>query len=210
MKIADTGPGIPEEFVSRIFEPFFTTKDVDSGTGIGLSFCHRIITSHDGGIRVESGQGRGTSFFISLPASSHKDAAAQPDEADNKMPGGLPVLVVDDESDVSELIAEVLSRDGYQVTTAGSGIEALQQLSKSRFALMLSDLKMPDMDGRRLSEQVSADYPDIADRLGFITGDTMSPSARKFLDNSGRPFLEKPIKPAELRKLVAALLEQAG
>ena len=120
------------------------------------------------------------------------------------------VLVVDDESDVSELIAEVLSRDGYQVTTAGSGIEALQQLSKSRFALMLSDLKMPDMDGRRLSEQVSADYPDIADRLGFITGDTMSPSARKFLDNSGRPFLEKPIKPAELRKLVAALLEQAG
>ncbi len=210
LKIADTGPGIPDEIVSRIFEPFFTTKDVGAGTGIGLSFCHRIITSHDGTIRVESSEGDGTTFFISLPASRRPDTVAEPAEAGDSTTGGLSVLVVDDETEVGELIAEVLSRDGYQVTTAASGTEALKELSKSSFSLVLSDLKMPDMDGRKLFEQVSAEHPDMASRLGFITGDTMSPGARTFLDNSARPFLEKPIKPTELRKLVATLRNPAA
>ena len=209
VKVEDTGPGIPDEILSRVFEPFFTTKDVGSGTGIGLSFCHRIISSHSGAIRVENNSKGGTSFFILLPVSSRKDKAMEADEAGDTALGGLSVLVVDDEADVGELIAEVLTRDGYHVTTAGSGVEALKVLSDARFSLLLSDLKMPDMDGRKLFDEVRTQHPEMLDRLGFITGDTMSPNAREFLDKSGRPFLEKPIKPAELRKLVAALLEQA-
>ena len=209
VKIADTGPGIPDEIVSRVFEPFFTTKDVGAGTGIGLSFCHRIVASHNGQIRVESGTGKGTAFFVSLPVSSRTSAEPAPDEAEAELPGGHSILVVDDEAEVGELIAEVLTRDGYKVVLARSGVEALQQLARASFSLVLSDLKMPDMDGRRLFDRVTDKFPQMADRLAFITGDTMSPGARSFLDGSGRPFLEKPIKPEELRKLVGTILGDA-
>ncbi len=210
VKIADTGPGIPKEIVSRIFEPFFTTKEVGSGTGIGLSFCHRIIATHNGSIRVSRPVNGGTAFFVYLPASSSqlKQAALEKVEALNQ--DGTSVLVVDDEPEVGELIAEILSRDGYVTTMANSGPEALKLLAAESYSVVLSDLKMPDMGGPRLLEHISADHPEHAKRIGFITGDTMSPTARAFLENSGRPFLEKPIKPDELRKLVRRLLEQSA
>lgn len=210
VKFADTGPGIPKEIVSRIFEPFFTTKEVGSGTGIGLSFCHRIVTTHNGTIRVSAPANGGTAFFISLPVSSRGSTATASEEVDTGTHGGTSVLVVDDEPEVGELIAEILSRDGYVTTTVNSGPEALRNLSENRYSVILSDLKMPDMGGPKLFEHISADHPDQARRLGFITGDTMSPTARAFLDESGRPFLEKPIKPDELRKLVSGILEQSA
>lgn len=210
IKFADTGPGIPKEIVSRIFEPFFTTKEVGSGTGIGLSFCHRIVTTHSGNIRVSTPANGGTAFFISFPASNQKSSPAKLEDADAQTQDGTSILVVDDEPEVGELIAEILSRDGYVTTMANSGPEALNRLSENRYAVILSDLKMPDMGGPKLYEHIKADHPDQVDQLGFITGDTMSPTARSFLDKSGRPFLEKPIKPDELRKLVSRILEKTG
>ena len=206
VKIADSGPGIPDDIISRIFEPFFTTKGVGTGTGIGLSFCHRIVTSHNGLIRVESGTGKGTAFFVSLPVSGRAEIVCDPADQPAEPGEGHAVLVVDDEPAVGELIAEVLSRDGYRVTMARSGVEALRQLADDRFAVVLSDLKMPDMDGRKLFSEVAGEYPKMVDRLAFVTGDTMSPAARTFLNKSGCPFLEKPIKPSELRKLVSTML----
>lgn len=208
VKFADTGPGIPREIISRIFEPFFTTKEVGSGTGIGLSFCHRIVTTHNGSIRVATPANGGTAFFISFPTSSHKSSPAAADDTNSQTHDGSSVLVVDDEPEVGELIAEILSRDGYSTTMANSGPEALNRLSEGSYAVILSDLKMPEMGGPKLYEHIKADHPDQAERLGFITGDTMSPSARSFLDKSGRPFLEKPIKPDELRKLVSRIQEE--
>ncbi len=210
VKFSDSGPGIPKDIVSRIFEPFFTTKEVGSGTGIGLSFCHRIVTTHNGNIRVTTPANGGTAFFISFPASSHKSVPAASDGSESRSQDGTAVLVVDDEPEVGELIAEILSRDGYVTTMANSGPEALKRLAERNYAVILSDLKMPDMGGPKLFEHIEADHPDQSGRVGFITGDTMSPTARAFLDNSGRPFLEKPIKPDELRKLVSKILEQAA
>ena len=210
IKIADSGPGIPEEIVSRIFEPFFTTKEVGSGTGIGLSFCHRIVTTHNGSIRVTTPVNGGTAFFIYLPASSQKPGPTQSEETETQTQHGISVLVVDDEPEVGELIAEILSRNGYATTMANSGPEALKLLAANNYAVVLSDLKMPDMGGPKLLEHIREHHSEHAERLGFITGDTMSPSARAFLDSSGRPFLEKPIKPDELRRLVTGLLEKSG
>ncbi|WP_353646814.1 PAS-domain containing protein [Mesorhizobium sp. WSM2239] len=202
VSVADTGPGIPKEILPRIFEPFFTTKEIGAGTGIGLSFCHRIVQSHGGTIEVESSEGGGSTFILSLPASERIDEHAEivADELPNST--GVACLVVDDEEEVGDLIGEVLRRDGFQVTIARSGEEALRQLENRTFALILSDLKMPNMDGRGLFNRIANLHPAELDRLAFLTGDTISPDAQVFLRATKRPYLEKPIKPAELRSFV--------
>ncbi|TIY10428.1 MAG: response regulator, partial [Mesorhizobium sp.] len=115
-------------------------------------------------------------------------------------------LVVDDEEEVGELVAEVLRRDGFKVTIARSGEEALLHLQNRTFALILSDLKMPNMDGRGLFNQIAKLHPAELDRLAFLTGDTISPDAQMFLRAAKRPYLEKPIKPNELRSFVSNLV----
>ena len=110
VKIADTGPGISSEIVSRIFEPFFTTKDVGAGTGIGLSFCHRIVQSHGGTIEVETAEGQGSTFIITLPVSSRPGEQAEVVTEDLASSAGLACLVVEDERDVGDVIAGVASQ----------------------------------------------------------------------------------------------------
>src|SRR5262249_30254041 len=123
-------------------------------------------------------------------------------------PAGLTCLVVEDEEEVRDLIADILKRAGYRVVVAGSGEEALRQLRKRTFGLILSDLKMPNMDGRRLFNHISDLYPAEVHKLAFLTGDTISPDAKAFLRATKRPYLEKPIRPTDLRTLVSKLLEQ--
>ncbi len=177
------------------------------GTGIGLAFCHRIVETHGGSIRVECKPGQGTAFFVRLPASSRPDEGADEALELQAQAQNTRVLVIDDEPDVAELIAEVLRTDGHDVTIANSGAEALRKLQRESFSVILSDLKMANLDGASLFAKLKQDHPKLASRVGFITGDTMSPKARAFLDASGRPFLEKPIRPKELRDLFSTLRE---
>ncbi len=208
IKVQDTGPGIPEAVRSRIFEPFFTTKEVGEGTGIGLAFCHRIVETHGGTIRAapvpESG---GTAFFVRLPASAQIDEAVEESSEDAGTDKRIRTLVIDDEQDVADLISEILTSDGHEVTIANSGTEALQKIQKHRYTVILSDLKMANLDGPSLFARLQEHHPEMAERVGFITGDTMSPKARNFLDASKRPFLEKPIRPNELREMFMELVE---
>ncbi len=208
VKIEDNGPGIPEEIRSRVFEPFFTTKDVGSGTGIGLAFCHRIIETHGGTITLKSKPGQQTAFFIRLPASYRPEGALDEEMRDLEKGAGEAILVVDDERDVGDLITEILRNEGYLVAIARSGVEALRKLKRRPFQLILSDLNMPNLDGEQLFDVLSSDHPDLIDALAFVTGDTMSPKARSFLEGSGRPYLEKPIRPQELRELAQDLLSR--
>jgi PAS domain S-box-containing protein len=206
IKVADTGPGIFAEIRSRIFEPFFTTKEVGKGTGIGLSFCHRIVQSHGGTIKLETAEGFGSIFTVSLPSSNRQETHEEVAAVAPAKSAGRTCLVVDDETEVGDLIAEVLAQDGFKVTVARSGEEALQQLSKHSYSLILSDLKMPNIDGRTMFKHISDFHPDEVERLAFLTGDTVSPDAQIFLRATKRPFLEKPVKPNELRAFVARLL----
>jgi len=208
IEITDNGPGIPEEIRSRIFEPFFTTKDVGAGTGIGLAFCHRIVETQGGSIRVMANHMGGSTFIVRLPASSSADAGLDGGEDAATFGYGTAILIVDDESDVAEFIGETLSNDGFEVTHAASGHQALSELRKRPYAVILSDLKMPGMDGPELFAELKKRYPHLVGKLGFMTGDTMSPRARGFLEASGRPFLEKPIRPAELRDFVLRLRDE--
>jgi PAS domain S-box-containing protein len=205
IKIADSGPGMPEAIRSRIFEPFFTTKQVGSGTGIGLAFCHRIIETHNGAIRVESQPGEGTSFFIRLPASGRPREINRTGRAAETRKEGEQILVVEDETDVAGLMAEILRKDGYGVTCVEDGAAALREIGQKPFTLILCDLNMPGLDGRNFFFKLSEHHPALAARLAFVTGDTMGQKARDFLKSAGRPYLEKPIRPTELRHLVAEL-----
>jgi CheY-like chemotaxis protein len=144
---------------------------------------------------------------VRLPTTEvESDAAATTRPAETAVSRGA-VLVVDDEEDVSDLIREILQRDGFEVTVANSAETALERVASGDFALILSDLNMPGLGGRGFYERLLRDRPALARRMGFVTGDTMSPQARGFLDGAGRPFLEKPIAPEELRRLARAMLE---
>ena len=205
VKVKDSGPGIPEPIRSRIFEPFFTTKEVGAGTGIGLAFCHRIVDAHGGRIKVASRPGEGATFVIALPARPRQPDADGPGTRVEAVESGLSVLLIDDEADVREILAESLRADGHRVDLAESGGEALRLLGAGVYDVILSDLKMPGLDGPRLYGHLSANAPELVSRLGFVTGDAMSPAARSFLKTADRPYVEKPATTDDLRSLLARL-----
>jgi len=207
VKVSDNAGGISEDIRSRIFEPFFTTKEVGSGTGIGLAFCHRIVESHNGSITAESALGGGTTFMVRLPVASGAAAEHTSHGSGLSRTSGLSVLVIDDEDDIANMISEILKTSGHAVALAHSGIDALRMLGNDEYDVILSDLKMPNLDGPALFEKLKVDQPGLIARLAFVTGDTMSPKARKFLKSSGRPYIEKPIRPDDLRELVHSLTE---
>lgn len=206
--VSDDGPGIPNTIRNRIFEPLFTTKEVGEGTGIGLAFCHRVITAHSGTIRLED-NAPGARFIITLPVCATTAPKRAPDIITASPLRRARVLVVDDEPEVVELVSEILSKDGFEIDSAASAEAALALIETRQHALILTDLNMPGMGGKGFFEMVSARRPALARRIGFVTGDTMSPPVRRFLEDSGQPYLEKPIAPAELRSLARRMLEAA-
>lgn len=204
--VSDNGPGVPEAIRSRIFDPLFTTKDVGQGTGIGLAFCHRVMSAHGGAIRLEPG-GPGATFVLTLPMTDAVEGARAENPTPDAASGHARVLVVDDEPAVADIIGEILGKEGFAVDCTDSAETALQMIQDHAYALILSDLNMPGLGGKGFFEAVSAARPALARRIAFVTGDTMSPKARGFLDNAGQPYLEKPIAPAELRRLARQMLE---
>ena len=210
LRVTDDGPGVPKAIRGRIFDPLFTTKDVGKGTGIGLAFCHRVVTSHDGRIRLDAEAGRGATFVITLPIGGRNVASSTEDTDTPAAARPARILVVDDEEDVAELIREILIKDGFAVDYAASPEAAIKRVRSNTYALILTDLNMPGIGGRGLYDLIVREVPAMSKRIGFVTGDTMSLSARSFLDGTGRPYLEKPIAPKELRALTRSMLELAA
>jgi PAS domain S-box-containing protein len=211
LRMIDSGPGVPDKIKTRIFEPFFTTKPVGVGTGIGLSVCHGVVTSHGGTITVGDAPGGGTVFTLRLPlgtaqAAEPAKAAAPPAPAT----GGGQILVVDDEPEVGQSLADILASDGYRVDLAESAQAALDAVARHDYALVLSDVRMPGMSGIELYRRLATLRPELAERFIAITGDTLSASVRSFLDETGRPCIDKPFVPAEVRELVARCFAGQG
>lgn len=210
VEVKDNGPGIPPEIRSRIFEPLFTTKAVGTGTGIGLAMCHRIIKAHDGTIEVDNTVNEGATFVIRLPVSVTPGTASG--EVDELHRGAEPLaaLIVDDEADVAELLGDILRADGHRVEIAHSGSAALETIEQRDFDIILSDLRMPGLDGPSLYRVLEERQSDLLSRVAFITGDALSPKIKSFLQTVGRPYIEKPIIPQEVRNLVRLVSESGG
>ncbi|MCK7615077.1 PAS-domain containing protein [Roseibium sediminicola] len=205
LEVSDNGPGIAEDILARIFEPFFTTKEVGEGTGVGLAFSHRIIDTHGGLLEVTSTPGEGTRFFVKLKAVKPEAGEAPETAAPGEGLDQKRVLVVDDEADVGELISDLLTDLGCRATRVTDAREALSLLSRSPFDLILSDFKMPGMDGEAFFKVLQERLPSYTGRIGFITGDSMGKAVDRFLAASGRPFIEKPILKEDLANLVRTL-----
>ncbi|MFO1058157.1 MAG: response regulator [Dongiaceae bacterium] len=203
LSVADSGPGVPPALRARIFEPFFTTKPVGAGGGIGLSVCYGAITAHGGTIAVEDAPGGGARFVVRLPATA---AAAAPEaEPVDAAPGVRHVLIVDDEPEVRDTLAEILARDGYRIDMADGGRAALERIGHRRYDVVVSDIRMPDIDGIMLFRRLRELGTGLERRFVVVTGDMLSPSIRDFLDEARLPCIDKPFVPGEVRRLVAAV-----
>jgi len=206
--ISDNGPGIEPDLRSRVFEPFFTTKPVGSGTGIGLSICHAFVSAHGGSIEIDETPGGGATFKIRLPVVAVE--AAHPLTPTESVPeiARRRALVIDDERDLAELLAEMLEREGFAVEVAFDGEQALAELGRRSYDLVLSDVRMPDLDGPALLRRLQSDWPALVKRLIFITGDTVGLGTGSALDKLGRPVIEKPISPDEMRRVIQETLAE--
>jgi len=207
MRVRDNGPGIAAELRERVFEPFFTTKSEGVGTGLGLAVSRSIARDHGGELTVQDDDGVGACFCLQMPVSGEPEATETepvPLTAADEVSARL--LVVDDEPEIAELIGEMLAGAGYEVMTAESGAVALAMLAEARFDAIVSDLHMPELDGAGLWREVKRTQPALARRMLFVTGDTLSPTARQFLDEARCDRLNKPFAKAELLARVAALL----
>ena len=203
LEIADNGPGIPAAVVSRVFEPFFTTKPAGEGTGLGLSLCRGIVESHGGTIHLESTPGEGTLFRIELPVG--KEVGAVPLTVAEPAAGEVipaRVLLVEDEVELADVVAELLSARGHHVDVARNGREALEKLDRQTYHVILSDLRMPEMDGPTLYAEVQRRFPGLERCFVFVTGDTFAGRTTDFLERTGCPSLAKPFTLEDVERIV--------
>jgi signal transduction histidine kinase/ActR/RegA family two-component response regulator len=170
--VSDTGIGMSEETCSRVFDPFFTTKG-EAGMGLGLAVCYGIIQRHGGSVDIDSDVGEGTTFRITLPKAeaSIKAEPATQDVARLRLvrKSTKPsILIVDDEECVRELLVDILESEGYEVTTAENGEQALKEFEEKRFKAVFTDVGMPGMSGWELARTIRERDNQIP--LAVITG----------------------------------------
>lgn len=215
LSVTDTGVGIPADALGKIFEPFFTTKDVGKGTGLGLSTAYGIVKQSGGFIFADSEPGRGTTFTLYLPV--HKGESAKPVDqplpaADHAKPGDLwgsgEILVVEDEDMVRAVAERALTRQGYSVTVAEDGERALEICETRRdFAIILSDVVMPGMDGPAMARKLRETLPDVP--ILFMSG-YAEEQLRESINLERVHFLPKPFSVQQLAEAVRKVLPAKG
>jgi signal transduction histidine kinase len=196
--VTDNGPGIPPHIMPFIFDPFFTTKTLGEGTGLGLSIAHTLIENHGGTISARSEPGE-TVFTIELPIVRTPQPAPNAHETVPlpipvpRQPGRLGrVLVVDDEVAIVDAIAEFLDLQNVTADKANDGNEALQLLGRNRYDAVISDIRMPGLDGPQLYERASAMQPAYKDRFLFMSGDLVRENTQTFVASQSCACLSKP------------------
>ncbi len=207
--ISDNGPGIPDEIKTRVFDPFFTTKPAGAGTGIGLAVSRGIVEAHGGTLTLGQSDSGGARFVLHLPIQPDDAAADEIATAPEAKPPERvrpKILIVDDEEDVGGTLAEMLTAMGFACDVANGGEAGLDYLREKTPTAILCDMRMPGVDGPAVFAWLSKHKPDLKERIAFVTGDTLGHASATFLAASGRPVLEKPFLPAELRRMMNDLI----
>lgn len=215
VSVQDTGPGIPTEHLERIFDPFWTTKAPGEGTGLGLSLVHDIVTAHGGTIRVDSEPGHGARFTVLLPAAGSIAPATDAHEPSGPAPErSLSILVVDDEAPVRATLVRYLRRRGHRVDEAADGAAALEHIEAARAArvaydAIVSDLRMPGLDGAHLLARLREQDEGMDRRLIFLTGDAASPAVERLLADAQAPVLMKPFEFSTVAAMIREVVTSA-
>jgi signal transduction histidine kinase/ligand-binding sensor domain-containing protein/CheY-like chemotaxis protein len=208
LTVSDTGHGIPRVVMKRIFDPYFTTKDAGEGTGMGLAVIHGIVKSHAGDISVYSEPGKGTSFHVFLPRILENHTVEAAAKSGDTLPGGSEhILLVDDESALTEMGAQVLGRLGYSVTGKSDPLEAVEAFKRDpyQFQLVITDLTMPKMTGIRMAETIKEINPTVPVILcsGFSAA-----VPEEIIDSHVDDFVMKPVIKSELAQVVRDVLDR--
>ncbi len=209
VEVSDNGREIPIEIMGQIFDPFFTTKEVGKGTGLGLSTSYGIIRDHEGEIIVRRGKNLKT-FVISLPQADEKQDVPEQVSIDKGeiAAHGESILVVDDEPVIVNLLEAFFTRKGFSVITAESGNEALAKLKEKDVELIITDIKMPEMDGKRFYNEIRNNKPELLNKLLFITGDTLNSETRAFLKEFNGCYLRKPFSFDEITESINLIINK--
>ncbi len=209
LSVTDSGHGMDAATRAQIFEPFFTTKEVGKGTGLGLATVYGIVKQSDGFIEVESEPGRGASFKVYLPRV--EEAVAVPEAAKasgTRLGGSETVLLVEDDENLRMLAREILTVQGYTVLEAAVPSDALRihQAHPDRIDLLLTDIVMPEMNGRQLADRLKVARPEMA--VLFMSGYTGAAlGERGEVAEFTGPLLQKPFTPDGLSRRVRELLD---
>jgi PAS domain S-box-containing protein len=211
LTVRDTGVGMDERTRARIFEPFFTTKELGKGTGLGLATVYGVVKQSGGYIAVESEIGKGTSFDIHLPfvSCSGLDSACE-ERTPGVLQGDETVLLIEDEETLRSLSADFLRQHGYNVLSAGNGAEAIRLLEDHAGAidLLITDVVMPEMNGKELANRVSRLRPEV--RIMFMSGYTPDTLREHGILAEQAPVLNKPFTREALVRRVREVLDASG
>ncbi|MBU1413787.1 response regulator, partial [Myxococcota bacterium] len=207
LKVSDTGQGMDEETRSRLFEPFFTTKALGKGTGLGLATIHGIVSQNNGSICVRSEVGEGTTFRIFLPRQIEPTAAVVPEAAHADAFGTETLLLVEDEPEILHVARRILERHGYRVLIASTPAEAIRQATghAAEIRLLVSDVIMPEMNGRDLAGRLGALIPGL--KCLFMSGYTADYIAHHGVLDEGVHFIQKPFTKKAFTEMVRQVLD---
>lgn len=207
LMVNDTGSGMSRETLRHIFEPFFTTKEVGKGTGLGLATVYGIVRQNKGFILVDTEEGRGTSMRIYLPRHAGIREATEPVQRSAAVRGGNEtILLVEDEITILRITKSALQNLGYTVVTANNPMEALQLAEQysNRIDLLITDVIMPEMNGRELEAKILEKHPHI--KSLFISGYTADVIVHEGVLDEGINFLQKPFTVQEIATAIRTTL----
>jgi len=207
LTVSDDGHGMDKETLSHIFEPFFTTKGTGEGTGLGLATVYGAVKQNNGFINVYSEPDTGTTFKIYLPR--HKGSAGPVAEGLARPPvrGKETILLVEDEPSMLTMITRMLTRQGYAVIPANTPSEAIRLAGENvdSIHLLMTDVVMPEMNGRDLANNLISLYPGLK-RL-FMSGSTANVIAHNGVLDQGVHFIQKPFSIEDLSAKIRAVLD---
>jgi two-component system cell cycle sensor histidine kinase/response regulator CckA len=208
LAVSDTGCGMDEATQSRIFEPFFTTKELGKGTGLGLPTVLGIVEQSGGRVSVYSEPGIGTTFKVYMPSGGSKPSAASAPvavETATRPSGSGTILLVEDNDAVRRPVARLLADLGYDVLQANGPEEALVLAQGRTLDLLVTDVVMPGMNGRLLSEKLVSAQPSM--KVLFMSGYTDDAVIARGVIEPGTAFLQKPFGADRLAQKVRELLD---
>lgn len=207
LTVSDTGSGMSPEVLSHAFEPFFTTKATGEGTGLGLSTVYGIVRQHHGGVDIVSDEGRGTSVTIYLPAHDGDSRPAEQSDPARTPVGTETVLLIEDEAAVRRVARRILERLGYSVLEVESPTEGIRFVEDypGRIDLVLSDVVMPEMNGRECVDRLVELRPGL--RSLFMSGYTETAVARSGVLDTDTNFIQKPFTMQSLATAVRQALD---
>jgi two-component system, cell cycle sensor histidine kinase and response regulator CckA len=208
LTVSDTGIGMPADVRARLFEPFFTTKEIGTGTGLGMATVHRIVLHHGGSISVYSEVGKGTSFAVYLPRTEAADVTPEVSPPPTRPPsGGETALVVEDASELRDLVKRMLEPQGYTVLPAANATEALQLFEDDEsIAVILTDVVMPGGSGPELTSRMIARRPGL--KVLYMSGYTEDAISHHGVLDAGVAFLHKPFPVEGLGRKLREVLDR--